>query len=117
MKKTYYLFNPGILERRDNTLKFTPVSADDERPDAHAQVRYLPVEDISEFYVFGNLRANSALFNFLGQKDIAMHFFDYYENYRLIYAQREFVVRENVAGTNLFLSECKKAPCNCTTFY
>ena len=26
MKKTYYLFNPGLLERRDNTLKFTPVS-------------------------------------------------------------------------------------------
>ena len=50
-------------------------------PDANAQSRYLPIEDISEFYVFGSLRANSALFNFLGQKDIAVHFFDYYENY------------------------------------
>lgn len=39
------------------------------------------MEDISEFYVFGSLRANSSLFNFLGQKDIAVHFFDYYENY------------------------------------
>lgn len=26
MKKTYYLFNPGQLERKDNTLKFTPVA-------------------------------------------------------------------------------------------
>ena len=43
--------------------------------------RYLPVEDISEFYVFGSLRANSSLYNFLGQQDIAVHFFDYYENY------------------------------------
>jgi len=25
MKKTYYLFNPGRLSRKDNTLKFTPV--------------------------------------------------------------------------------------------
>lgn len=43
--------------------------------------RYLPVEDINEFYVFGSLRANSSLYNFLGQKDIAVHFFDYYQNY------------------------------------
>ena len=28
MKKTYYLFNPGQLERKDNTLKFTPVAED-----------------------------------------------------------------------------------------
>ena len=64
MKKTFYLFNPGILERKDNTLKFTPCADDGEMPDMNAQSRYLPVEDISEFYVFGSLRANSALFNF-----------------------------------------------------
>ena len=29
MKKTYYLFNPGILERKDNTLKFTPFEEDE----------------------------------------------------------------------------------------
>ena len=81
MKKTFYLFNPGVLERKDNTLKFTPVSDDGEITSSDAQSRFLPIEDISEFYVFGSLRANSSLFNFLGQKDIAVHFFDYYENY------------------------------------
>ena len=81
MKKTFYLFNPGILERKDNTLKFTPVADDGEKLSSDAQSRFLPVEDISEFYVFGSLRATSALFNFLGQKDIAVHFVEYYENF------------------------------------
>ena len=56
MKKTYYLFNPGVLERRDNTLKFTPITEEDAIPATDAQVRYLPVEDISEFYAFGSLK-------------------------------------------------------------
>ncbi|EXY87769.1 CRISPR associated Cas1 family protein, partial [Bacteroides fragilis str. 3998T(B)3] len=69
MKKTYYLFNPGELERKDNTLKFTPISEDGSENSVGGP-RYLPVEDINEFYVFGSLRANSSLYNFLGQKDI-----------------------------------------------
>lgn len=80
MKKTYYLFNPGELERKDNTLKFTPISEDGSE-NSVGEPRYLPVEDINEFYVFGSLRANNSLYNFLGQKDIAVHFFDYYQNY------------------------------------
>ena len=77
MKKTYYLFNPGVLSRRDNTLKFTPV---DEKGNL-LQPRYLPVEGVEDLYVFGSLDANSALYNFLGKNNIGVHFFDYYENY------------------------------------
>ena len=43
MKKTYYLFNPGHLERKDNTLKFTPVEEDENGIEREAQARYLPV--------------------------------------------------------------------------
>jgi CRISPR-associated endonuclease Cas1 len=81
MKKTYYLFNPGTLHRKDNTLKFTPVEEDGNGIEREGQPRYLPVENIAEFYAFGSLNANSALYNFLGQNNIAVHFFDYYENY------------------------------------
>ena len=77
MKKTYYLFNPGRLSRRDQTLKFTPVDEEgnEQKP------RFLPVEGVEDLYIFGSLDANSALYNFLGKNDIAVHFFDYYENY------------------------------------
>jgi len=78
MKKTYYLFNPGQLSRKDNTLKFSPIQ--NEEGEA-GPPRYLPVEAIEDLYVFGSLDANSALYNFLGQHNIAVHFFDYYENY------------------------------------
>jgi CRISPR-associated protein Cas1 len=82
MKKTYYLFNPGHLSRKDNTLKFVPIetgeAGDTER---EGQPRYIPVEGVSDLYIFGSLHANSALYNFLGQNNIAVHFFDYYENY------------------------------------
>jgi len=100
MKKTFYLFNPGVLERKDNTLKFTPVSEDGKIVSSDAQSRYLPVEDISEFYVFGSLRANSSLFNFLGQKDIAVHFFDYYENYT-----GSFMPRDSLLSGKMLLAQ------------
>lgn len=99
MKKTFYLFNPGILERKDNTLKFTPCAEEGEDMSVTSQPRYLPVEDISEFYVFGSLRANSSLFNFLGQKDIAVHFFDYY-NYT-----GSFMPRDSLLSGRMLLAQ------------
>lgn len=109
MKKTFYLFNPGVLERKDNTLKFTAYSEEDGK-EILAAPRYLPVEDINEFYVFGSLRANSSLFNFLGQKDIAMHFFDYYENYTGSFMPRDSLLsgRMILAQTGAFQSKKKR---------
>ncbi len=77
MKRTYYLFNPGRLSRKDNTLKFTPVndSGIEQKP------RYLPVEQVDQLYCFGSIDANSAMYNFLGKNNIAVHYFDYYDNY------------------------------------
>lgn len=85
MKKNYYLFNPGRLSRRDNTLKFVPVDEDG----TEGKPRYLPVEQVEELYVLGNLDANSALYNFLGKHGIMVHFFDYYENYTGSFSPRD----------------------------
>lgn len=88
MKKTYYLFNPGRLSRKDNTLKFTPVdeNGQEQKP------KYIPVENIDQLYILGSIDANSAMYNFLGKNEIAVHFFDYYENYTGSFLSRDYLL-------------------------
>lgn len=88
MKKTYYLFNPGRLSRRDNTLKFIPVDADGNE----GTPKYIPVEGVSDLFCFGSLDTNSALYNFLGKAGIAVHFFDYYEHYTGSFMPKEYLL-------------------------
>lgn len=88
MKKTYYLFNPGRLSRKDNTLKFIPVNEDGEE----GPPKYIPVEGVSDLYCFGSLDANSSLFNFLGKQQVAIHFFDYYEHYTGSFMPKEYLL-------------------------
>lgn len=104
MKKTYYLFNPGRLQRKDNTLMFTPFDDDgnEEKP------RYLPVENVGELYCFGALDANSALYNFLGQEQIPIHFFDYYENYTGSFMPREALISGKMLIAQVKFQQNKK---------
>ncbi len=106
MKKTYYLFNPGRLSRKDNTLKFTPI--DEEGNDL--KPRYLPVEHVDQLYVLGSLDANSALYNFLGKNDIAVHFYDYYENYTGSFAPKSKLLSGKmiIAQTQAYLKKSKR---------
>lgn len=106
MKKTYYLFNPGRLSRKDNTLKFTPVDEDG----TEGQPRYLPVENVNDLYVFGSLDANSALYNFLGKESIAVHFFDYYEHYSGSFMPKDYLLagKMQIEQTKLYLNKKKR---------
>lgn len=88
MKKAYYLFNPGRMSRKDNTLKFQAVSEDG----AHVKPRYLPVNGVSALYIFGSVDANSALYNFLGKSHIPVHFFDYYKHYTGSFNPKEYLL-------------------------
>lgn len=88
MKKTYYLFNPGRLSRKDNTLKFIPVDENGRE----GTPKFIPVEGVSDLYCFGSLDANSALFNFLGKAGISIHFFDYYEHYTGSFQPKEYLL-------------------------
>ena len=106
MKKTYYLFNPGRMARRDNTLKFTAVDelGKEQKP------RYLPVEGIEALYIFGSIDANSALFNFLGKQRIPVHFFDYYEHYTGSFQPKEYLLagKMQVEQTRAYLQNRRR---------
>ncbi|CQR70764.1 CRISPR-associated endonuclease Cas1 [Sporomusa ovata DSM 2662] len=77
--RNYYLFSAGNLIRKDNTLAF---ETEDGR-------KMIPVEDIDQMYCFGEMNLNSALLNFLAQKGITAHFFNYYGHYSGSFIPRE----------------------------
>lgn len=78
--------------------------ADAEGPDAREgpvnqpaktqQKRYIPVEDVLDLHAFGELRLNTRLLNFLGQKGIPLHIYNYYGFYNGSFLPRE----KNVSG-------------------
>ncbi|BBE29976.1 CRISPR-associated endonuclease Cas1 [Tepiditoga spiralis] len=90
MKRSYYLFSNGELKRRDNSLiiKNTRTS------------KYIPVEDVNQIYVFGEISFNSKLTNFLFQNNITVHFFNYYGYY-----SGSFYPRENLLSGDVHLKQ------------
>ena len=88
MKKTYYLFNPGRMSRKDKTLKFVALDS----MGMEAKPKYLPIEGVESLYIFGSVDANSALYNFLGKQRIPVHFFDYYEHYSGSFQPKEYLL-------------------------
>ncbi|HRG43998.1 MAG TPA: type I-B CRISPR-associated endonuclease Cas1b [Saprospiraceae bacterium] len=106
MKKTYYLFNPGRMSRKDNTLKFTPL----DEHGIEGTPKYIPVEGVSGLYCFGALDANSALYNFLGKQQIAVHFFDYYEHYTGSFMPKDYLLagKMQIEQTKHYISKGKR---------
>lgn len=110
MKKNYYLFNPGELQRKDNSLKFMPIEEKESGKETYGTPRFIPIEGVDDFYVFGSLKANSSLFNFLGQNDVAVHFFDYYENYTGSFMPKEQLLSGKmlIAQSSHFMNKKKR---------
>ncbi len=82
MPRNYYITQPGRLRRKDNTLYLEP----EEAPRIP-----IPVEDISALYFYGELDLNTKLLNFLTQKHIPFHVFNYYGYYAGSYYPREYL--------------------------
>lgn len=106
MKKSYYLFNPGRMSRKDNTLSFTPV----DENNVEGQTRYIPIETVDNIYCFGSLDANSALYNFLGKNHVSVHFFDYYEHYTGSFMPKDYLLagKMQIEQTKYYTSDKKR---------
>ena len=113
MKRNYYIFTPGRLIRRQNTIYFEPLAGDphgpmDDRADdeydlindfeaktdekEQVQRKPIPVEDIEAFYCFGEITFNSKFLNFLSQNKIPLHQFNYYGYYSGSFYPREYLI-------------------------
>lgn len=80
MKQNFYIFNNGRLKRQENTIFFE--KEDDSRA-------IIPIENTEAIYAFGEIDFNSKLFNYLAQKGIPVHIFNYYGFYSGSYYPRE----------------------------
>lgn len=79
MKKSVYILNDGELKREGNTLCLTTAEGK----------KYIPVEDVSELHIFGETTLNKRLLEFLSEKEIILHFYNYYDFYTGSYYPRE----------------------------
>ena len=80
--KNYYLVNNGRLKREQNTL-IVETAAGEKKP--------IPVEDVDSLYLYGEVDLNTKLLNFLSQKRVPLHVFNYYGFYSGSYYPREYL--------------------------
>jgi len=67
------------LKRKDNTFYF----------ETEEGKKYLPIEDIKEIYIFGEVTVSKKFLEYMSQKEILIHFFNYYGYYVGTYYPRE----------------------------
>ena len=131
MKRNYYIFTPGRLRRRQNTIYFEQMASDPHGPLSdcdeenfdlyddfealtddrdYTMRKPIPIEDIESFYCFGEITFNSKFLNFLAQNSIPLHVFNYYGYYSGSYYPREYLVSGflTVNQVQHYLEEAKR---------
>ena len=93
MGDSLYIYNPGKLSRKDNTLQFVTDNGDK---------RDLPVERVRDIYVMSEMQFNTSSINLLSKNGIAVHFFNYYNFYT-----GSFYPREQLLSGNLLIHQTK----------
>ena len=87
MKRSYYIYNNGLLKRKDNSMEFI---------DEHGEKRYIPIETVNDIYVMSEMEFNTNLINYLSQYGVTLHFFNYYSFYTGSFQPREKLVSGNL---------------------
>ncbi|MCM8776860.1 MAG: type I-B CRISPR-associated endonuclease Cas1b [Candidatus Omnitrophica bacterium] len=77
--RNYYIFSNGALKRKENTIFFETPEGD----------KPIPVENIDQLFVFGEVDFNNKFLNFSAQNGICIHIFNYYGYYSGTFYPRE----------------------------
>ncbi|WP_223553911.1 type I-B CRISPR-associated endonuclease Cas1b [Lysinibacillus sphaericus] len=83
--KDLYLFNNGRLQRKDSTIYL--VLEDGTK-------KTVPIEQVENLHIFAEMDFNTSFINLLNQKDVSLHFYNYYGYYSGSYVPR----RKKVSG-------------------
>lgn len=79
MTRPYYVFSSGRLRRKENTVCL----------EKEEKKTYIPIEDVKEIYIFGEVDMNSKILNFLAQNGVIVHLFNYYGFYSGSFVPRQ----------------------------
>lgn len=83
--RTYYIFSNGVLRRKENTIIFEA---------SNGEKKFIPVENIDQIFVFGEVDFNNKFLNFIASKEICVHVFNYYGWYSGSFYPKEM----NISG-------------------
>lgn len=72
MKGVIFVFNSGELKRKQNTIYF--------EGDKGIK-KFIPIENLNEIHIFGEVTLNKEILEFLTQKEVVLHFYNYYGYY------------------------------------
>lgn len=83
MSRRYFIFRSGTLKRSQNTLFY--YFNEEEKI-------VIPVEEIEQIFLFGETTLNTKVLNFLSEKGILLHIFNYYGYYTGSFYPRERLI-------------------------
>lgn len=88
MKRSLYVFQGGMLRRKQNTLYLeTPESS--VANGASDRRKYLPIEQVQEIHLFGAVTLNTKLLEFLSRNEVLAHVYSHHGYYMGTYYPRE----------------------------
>ncbi len=90
--KSIFIFSDGELRRKGNTIYF----------DTKAGKKFVPVENVREILVFGEISLTKKILELFSQKEILVHFFNYYGYYT-----GSFYPREHYNSGYMLLKQCE----------
>lgn len=110
MKRVFYIFTPGQLRRKDNTIFFIPykdfeyqedenyqdsilLTANIENEEIYPREKIvLPIQEIDAFSIMTEVSFNNKFIDFCTQNKIIIHFYNYFGYYSGTFYPRDYLI-------------------------